>query len=64
MPICIVRANNLYGDYQHIEKIKPSFETLEEESENTSTKQDLKAKKEKIKFEDILKKITKKLKVK
>ncbi len=34
----------------NIEKIKPSFETLEEESENTSTKQDLKAKKEKIKL--------------
>ena len=34
----------------NIEKIKPSFETLEEESENTSTKQDLKAKKEKIRL--------------
>ena len=34
----------------NIEKIKPSFETLEDESENTSTKQDLKAKKEKIKL--------------
>ncbi len=34
----------------NIEKIKPSFETLEEESENTSTKQDLKAKKDKIRL--------------
>ena len=34
----------------NIEKIKPSFETLEDESENTSTKQDLKAKKEKIRL--------------
>ena len=24
LPICIVRANNLYGDYQHIEKIIPA----------------------------------------
>ncbi len=34
----------------NIEKIKPSFETLEDESENTSTKQDLKVKKNKIKL--------------
>ena len=34
----------------NIEKIKPSFETFEEESENTATKQDLKAKKEKIRL--------------
>ena len=34
----------------NIEKIKPSFETLEDESENTSKKQDLKAKKEKIRL--------------
>ena len=34
----------------NIEKIKPSFETLEDESENTSTKQDLKAKKAKIRL--------------
>jgi len=34
----------------NIEKIKPSFETLEDENENTSKKQDLKAKKEKIRL--------------
>ena len=34
----------------NIEKIKPSFETLEDESENTSAKQDLKAKKDKIRL--------------
>ena len=34
----------------NIEKIKPSFETLEDVSENTSTKQDLKTKKDKIRL--------------